>query len=130
MPPCVFPDLSLALTSALGNVFLPYVLQESGSPTDSSPISLDTNGRLCLFYSGLLNTNPRMILELERNHEENVMIPLMHFLFLHSSFAKDKLAVSSVNNLWDDNAGVGELEFMEFQADCVDILESVCSADK
>jgi hypothetical protein len=56
------------------------------------------------------------------------MIQLMYFLLLHSTFVKDKLALPTANSLWTNESGLGESEFMEFQAVCVELLEWVCLA--
>lgn len=56
------------------------------------------------------------------------MIQLMYFLLLHSTFVKDKLALPTANSLWTNESGLGESEFMEFQAACVELLEWVCRA--
>jgi hypothetical protein len=117
-----FPDPSLALSSALGNLFLPFIYSSDNDKTSQS-----RGGNFCLFFAALLKTNPYLIPTLEGHEDVNPMADLMYFLLLHSTFVKDKLALPSANDLWSQESAVGETEFMQFQADCVELLERVCS---
>ena len=123
IPSCSFPDPALALTSSLGHSFLPLVIDPSKSDTEDVT-SLSTNGRFCLYYSSILKADPQIIPDLEQDTKS--MIQLMYFLLLHSTFAKDKLALPTANSLWRNESGWGESEFMKFQAVCVELLERVC----
>lgn len=121
-----FPDPSLAVTSALGNTFLPLVIRSSDSHQHDKA-SLSAYGHTCLFYASILRTDPDLISVLE--DDSNPMIEILCFLLLHSTFAKDKLALPAANSLWADKSGIGESEFLNFQAECVELLERVCRSD-
>ena len=112
----------MALTSTLGNIFLP--LAASTDPKVISP-SLVVNGRLCLFFSFLLETELGLIDDLEEADDRERLTDVMFFLFLHAAFAKDKLAVSYANSLWTSRSAVGETEFIRFQTLCFVFLERV-----
>lgn len=121
IPSCTFPDSSLALTSALGNIFLPISVCSSNTLSTNNFSSLPETGGFCLFYASILKTDPHLLSVLERVSNHTNL--LMHFLFLHSTLAKDKLALPTSNNLWSNDSGVGEVEFMEFQTACPDLLK-------
>lgn len=120
-----YPHPSLALTSALSNVFLPFIQRYAPSSDFNHAPLMTVNGRLSLFYANLLFNYPDIISVLEDKDNSDRMSELMYFLFLQSTLAKDKLALPSSNSLWDDNSGVGELEFMKLPSICVNILERV-----
>ena len=121
-----FPDPSLAISSALGNLFLPFIHSSLGRPDKSSQ---SRSGRLCLFLAGLLRDHPHLIAALESHEDVNPMTDLMYFLLLHSTFVKDKLALPSANDLWSEKSAVGEADFRQFQTDCVELLERVSALD-
>ena len=120
-----FPEPSLALTSALGNSFLPF-LTASAPAASVSTTNLGSNGRLCLFYASLLHSEPDIISFFERPDPE--FIPrVMQFLFLHCAYAKDKLALPNANALWTDHSSVNDEDFIKYQGKCFDLLEHVHS---
>jgi hypothetical protein len=117
-----FPDPSLALSSALGNIFLPFI---HSSDFEHDKSSLSQSGRFCLFFAALLKQHPHLVAALESHEDINPMTDLMYFLLLHATFVKDKLALPSANDLWTEKSAVGEADFMQFQIDCVELLERV-----
>lgn len=123
MPRCSFPDPSLALTITLGNIFLPFVAGASESQR-ITPL-LTVNGRLCLFYMSLIETDTQLLDTLERSKESNILNRLIHFLLLHSALVKDKLALPTANTLWIESSEIGESEFIQFQANCIDMINKV-----
>jgi hypothetical protein len=124
LPSCAFPHPSLALTSALGNIFLPHIVHSTDTPTDDREL-LSTNGRFCLFYTSILDAESHLMIFLE-DGETDTMNRLLYFLFLHTAFAKDKLALPTANSLWTKDSGIGETDFMDFQSICIKLLEMVC----
>jgi len=117
-----FPDPSLALSSALGNIFLPFI---HSSEIEHDKSSLSQSGRFCLFFVELLKEHPHLVAALESHEDINPMTDLMYFLLLHATFVKDKLALQSANDLWNEKSAVGEADFMQFQIDCIELLERV-----
>jgi len=117
-----FPDPSLALSSALGNIFLPFI---HSSNVEHEKSSQSQSGRFCLFFVALLKEHPHLIDTLESHEDVNPMTDLMFFLLLHSTFVKDKLALPSANDLWSEKSAVGEADFMQFQVDCIELMERV-----
>ena len=120
---CTFPDPSLALTSALGNTYLP-LLSRSSCSHPQGHLSSSASGRTCLFYASILKTDPCLISALEEA-DTNPMIETLYLLLLHSTFAKDKLALPTANSLWIDKSGIGESDFLTFQSECIELLERV-----
>jgi hypothetical protein len=119
-----FPDPSLALSSALGNIFLPFIYP----PTIESDCSSQSqSGRFCLFFVALLKEHQHLLTALESHEDINPMTDLMYFLLLNATFVKDKLALTSANDLWNEKSALGESDFMQFQTDCVELLERVLS---
>jgi hypothetical protein len=116
------PDPSLALTSSLGNVFLPFLAQSHNLSSDDQE-SLTANGILCLFFAAILIIHSDLISTLEDRSDK--MVELLYFLFIHSTLAKDKLSLSTANSLWTSDSAVGESEFLQFQGQCMEILEKV-----
>jgi hypothetical protein len=116
-----FPDPSLALTSSLGFVFLPFLSQFEDSPTNVQQFTM--SGTLCLYFAAILIAEPALISDLESG--DDIMKDLLYFLFLHSASAKDKLSLPRANDLWTFHSELGESEFLQFQTQCVEILERV-----
>ena len=117
-----FPDPSLALSSALGNIFLPFIYSSDVKHDKSSQ---SQSGRFCLFFVALLKEHPHLIAALESHEDVNPMTDLMFLLLLQATFVKDKLALPSANDLWSEKSAVGETDFMQFQVDCIELLERV-----
>jgi hypothetical protein len=115
-----FPDPSLSLTSALGHIFLPYIVK-SDDPYTLSPRSIAMFGRLALFYFQVLDTGMSFI-----GGEIEPYVPvIVYYLLLHSAFSKDKLALYRANDLWNSTSNVTETDFLEYQAECIHFVEKV-----
>jgi len=120
--PYAYPDASLALTSALGNIFLPFIHSSTAKSNNSTQSS---RGRFCLFFVAMLKQHPHLISALECHEDINGMTTLMYLLLLTATFVKDKLALPSANDLWSDDKALGESDFMQYQTDCIGLLERV-----
>jgi hypothetical protein len=117
LPVPSFPNPSLALTSALGPIFLPSIVQNT--ETDSFP-SVTASGQLCIFYLQVLLTGMPFI-----GAEIQALSEIIHFLLLHSAFSKDKLALSGANDLWTNESKVAEADFLEYQEECIHLVDKV-----
>jgi hypothetical protein len=117
-----YPNPSLALTSALGNIFLPFT-EDLVSSEAVSPEYLQSAGRLCFFRVSLLLEETSLIQSLEKSGKD---IGLLEQVFLLCAYAKDKLALPSANALWSDGIGLDGDDFIRFQSDCFELLERVC----
>ena len=118
-----FPEPVLAITSGLGDIFLPFIAGHDGLEYTGNP-AYAVNGHLALFFAQLLTADIGIFQGLNDNSEN--MAKVIHFLFLHSAFVKDKLSLNSMNTLWTANSRIGESEFLQFQSQCIQILGMVC----
>jgi hypothetical protein len=112
-----FPDPGLALTSALGPIYLPSVALKT--EVDSFP-SVSGSGQLAIFYLQLLLTGLPFI-----GDEIETLPGVVHFLLLHSALSKDKLALSDANDLWHNESKVTEADFLEYQEECIRLVNKV-----
>ena len=118
-----YPDPSLALTSALGNIFLPFLPAESQSGRIEEK-EMQSSLRLNLFYSCVLDNDDLEILKTLEKSGPEFMSEFIIFLLLHSAFVKDILSMPSVEEEWNE-AGVSESQFMAFQTYCLELLGDV-----
>jgi hypothetical protein len=118
--PSSYPDPSLALTSALGNIFLPFT--EDIISKTVSPEYLQSVGRLYFFRVSLLLEEPNLINALEKSGKD---IVLLEQVFLLCAYAKDKLSLPLANALWSDGIGLDGDDFIGFQSDCFELLGRV-----
>jgi hypothetical protein len=121
-----FPHPSLALTSALGNIFLPLLPIESqkGYPMEKE---LQSTIRLNLFYSCVLDNDDHEIVRTLEQSGKEFMSELIIFLLLHAAFVKDILAMPPCAEEEWNKAGVSESQFMAFQTYCLELVEEVTS---
>jgi len=119
-----FPHPSLALTSTLGNIYLPFLLQPPSAEPSTIP-NADSRSRLCLILVGLLAQSPILSSELEQAGEK-FKVDFLCTLFLHSAFAKDYLAYPAAMSNWSIFPGFNETDLLDFQSNCFSVLERVC----
>ena len=120
LPVLSFPDSSLSLTSSLGHVFLPFIAAESRDDTRPST-SVAVSGRFSLFYLQILLTGMSFI----GTRIEGDLSTVIHYLLLHSALSKDKLAHFIANDLWTINSNVNEIDFLDYQAECIQLVKKV-----
>lgn len=114
-----FPDPSLALTSALGTFFLPFTLNSNAS-ADYSP---NLSCRLAMFFASFLKHSENSVKALIES-DDGIIDHLLIFLLLHSNFAKDSLAYRT-SFTTSAFPGVSDSDLLEFQNDCITIIEKV-----
>jgi hypothetical protein len=117
LPVPSFPHPSLALTNALGPIYLPSIAHNT--KVDRFP-SVTASGQLSIFYLQVLLTGMPFI-----GDEIETLPGIMHFLLLHSAFSKDKLALSGANDLWTSESKVTEADFLEYQEECIRLVDKV-----
>jgi hypothetical protein len=121
-----FPHPSLALTSTLGNIYLPF-LQVSSS-NDIQPIpNADSRSRLCVTFAALVNQSLTHTTELDG---DDFKITFLSTLFLHCAFAKDYLAYPAAMSTWSIFPGFSETELLDFQSNCIAVLDHVHSPSR
>ena len=136
-PSYSWPDPSLALTSSLGGLFLPFLSSPSSANTAKS--SLLETGHLALFFSMLLASETQgpdvpSFLKLLEKIDLAHLVRVLYFMFEHWLLAKDKFSLSSANDLWASTSGLGESghlgerEYMRFQQPLWVILDKVPSS--
>ena len=113
-----FPPPDLALTSALGSIFLPSIAENTD--VDRFP-SVTASGQLSIFYLQILMAGMPYI----GSEIEDRLPGIVYFLLLHSAFSKDKLALPNANDLWTAESKVTEADFLEYQEECIRLVEKV-----
>jgi hypothetical protein len=125
--PTRYPHPSLALTSALDNIFLPFLPRESEDESMSSQEyqDLQPNLRLCIFYAMMLDSEGSdMLTLLGRESGKEFMSEFLIFLLLHSQYMKELVALSPSQAKVDEGAMNGEA-FEVFQKWISDVLKEV-----
>jgi len=128
-PSYSFPDPSLALTSTLGGLFLPFL---ASSPNSKNSSSLLESGHYALFHSILLANDPPApdlppFLTLLEKTDKTQLVQVLYFIFQHLALAKDKLSLPTANDLWSSTSGIREQEYLGFTSPCWVILYKVLS---
>ena len=126
-PSYSFPDPSLALTSTLGGLFLPFL---ASSPNSKNSSSLLESGHYALFHSILLANDPPApdlppFLTLLEKTDKTQLVQVLYFIFQHLALAKDKLSLPTANDLWSSTSGIREQEYLGFTSPCWVILYKV-----
>jgi hypothetical protein len=124
LPRSRYPHPSLALTSVLGDAFLPFLDDSVKQTAEDSQIATKSDAALCLFYASLLDSEAGIITALEQSGKD-LLNQLLIFLFFHSALTKDMLAFPTPNSTWSTTSGIGEPELMTFQSICLELLEQV-----
>jgi len=123
LPVLSFPNSSLSLTSALGHVFLPFIAAESrANPRPSASVAI--SGRFSLFYLRILLSGMSFF----GARIEADLPTVIHYLLLHSALSKDKLAYSAANDLWTISSNVKEIDYLDYQAQCIQLVDKVILA--
>ena len=122
LPVSRYPHPSLALTSALGDAFLPFL--DDSVEQAAEQIATKSDAALCLFYASLLDSETGIITALEQS-DKDLLNHLLIFLFFHTALSKDMLSFPTPNLTWSTTSGIGEPELMTFQSICLELLEQV-----
>ena len=122
--PTRYPHPSLALTSVLDNIFLPFLPHDSEDGYNSDK-ELQPTLRLCLFYAAVLDREGTDILFLmEKGSGKEFTSQFLIFLLLHSQYMKNWVALPPVQGKVDEG-DIEEEAFQVFQKWLSDLLKEV-----
>lgn len=122
--PTGYPHPSLALTSVLDNIFLPFLPHDSEDGYNSDK-ELQPTLRLCVFYAIVLDREGTdMLFVLEKGSGKEFTSQLLIFLLLHSQYMKNMVALPPVQGKVDEGE-MDEGAFQTFQEWLSDLLKEV-----
>ena len=120
-----FPDSSLALTSSLGNIYLPHLAATSSDKVQSAVDVLAINRSwVHITLVRLLKESSFLIVAVQQL-DTNFVNHFFAGLFLHCTFTKDLLANPKAMSNCLISVGFSETELLDFQSDCFALFNQV-----